>query len=228
MSLKINTSLVTSMFASALLLSPVFASAQTVAAPTLTLSINKTNIVAAANLSYDNLPTISWTSANADSCQAFGTGWSGTVPLAGSQKVNPSVTTVYIMTCSGATGSVIKSVTLSVTPPSIVNSQSANVLGAYTQITTNEQSPNTTNADTAKGFKYNWNRILQSGSAYADDISALQRALTFEGVYAGPITGGFYGKTLAAVKLFQTKYAIEAIGIVGPQTRAKLNALYGN
>ncbi len=132
------------------------------------------------------------------------------------------------MTCTGVGGSVIKSVTLSVTPSGITNSQSASVLGAYNQITTNEQSTNTVDANVAKGFKYNWNRTLQRGSPYADDVSALQMALTFEGVYTGEITGGFYGKTLEAVKLFQTKYAIEVLGIVGPQTRAKLNALYGN
>lgn len=227
MSQKTNISFMASICASALLVSPVFASAQSVSVPTLTLTASKTSIVAAANSSYNDLPTISWSSTNATTCQAFGTGWSGKVPLVGNQKVSPSVTTVYIMTCSGAGGSIIKSVTLSVMPSSITNSQSASVLGAYTQITTNEQSSNTTNAEIAKGFKYNWNRTLKTGSPYADDVSALQMALTFEGVYSGEITGGFYGKTLAAVKLFQEKYAIEAVGIVGTQTRAKLNALYG-
>lgn len=132
------------------------------------------------------------------------------------------------MTCSGAGGSIIKNVTLLVTPSSITNSQSASALGAYNQIMANEQSVNTTSTETAKGFKYTWTHTLQKGSPYADDVSALQMALTFEGAYAGEITGGFYNKTLAAVKSFQTKYGIEALGIVGPQTRAKLNALYGN
>ena len=62
----------------------------------------------------------------------------------------------------------------------------------------------------------------------AADISALQTVLTLEGVYSGEITGGFYSKTFAAVKQFQKKYAIESTGFVGPQTRTKLNGLYGN
>lgn len=227
MSQKTNISFLASVCASALLVSPVFASAQSVSAPTLTLTISKTSIVT-GNSSYNDLPTISWSSTNATACQAFGAGWSGKVLLAGNQKVNPSVTTVYSMTCTGVGGSIIKSVTLSVMPPSITNSQSASVLGAYNQITTTGQTAGTAGTQTSTGFKYNWNRTLERGSSYSDDISALQTALTLEGVYVSEITGGFYNKTLAAVKLFQTKHAIEAVGIVGPLTRAKLNALYGN
>ena len=225
MSLKTNTSFIASVCASALLVSPVFASAQTAVAPTLTLSISKTSIVANINPSYDSLPTISWASTNATSCQAFGTGWSGGVPLAGDQKVNPSAATVYIMTCMGAGGSVTNSVTLSVTQPNITNLQSASVIGAYNQITTTGQAVDT---QMPTGFKHHWNRTLQKGSPYTDDVYALQTALTLEDIYTSEITGGFYNKTLAAVKLFQTKYGIEAVGVVGPLTRAKLNALYGN
>ena len=43
----------------------------------------------------------------------------------------------------------------------------------------------------------------------------------------GRITGFFGSATQQAVKRFQEKYKIEAIGIVGPKTRAKLNELYG-
>lgn len=227
MSQKTNISFLASVCASALLVSPVFASAQSVSAPTLTLTISKTSIVV-GNFSYNDLPTISWSSTNATACQAFGTGWSGKVLLTGNQKVNPSVTTVYSMICTGVGGSIIKSVTLSVAQPSITNSQSASVFGAYNQMTTTGQTAGTVGTQTSTGFKHNWNRTLQRGSPYADDISALQTVLTLEGVYFSEITGGFYNKTLAAVKLFQTKYAIEAVGIVGPLTRAKLNALYGN
>ncbi len=40
------------------------------------------------------------------------------------------------------------------------------------------------------------------------------------------MSGYFGALTEKAVKKFQAKYGIEAIGIVGPLTRTKLNALY--
>lgn len=221
MSLKTNPSYIVSAFVAIVLLSPAFAGAQNVAVPTLTLTASKTSIVAVANPSYKDLSTISWTSTNTTVCRASGTGWSGSVALAGEQKVNPLVTTTYTMICTGTGGSITRSVTLTV----IKSAQVANALSAYDQVTNNTHS---VTAGTQTSFKYVWTHNLQVGSIYTNDVSALQTALTHEGVYSGEITGGFYKKTSEAVKLFQTKYSIESIGKVGPQTRAKLNALYGN
>ena len=75
-------------------------------------------------------------------------------------------------------------------------------------------------------FSYVWNNDLQIGSPYSADVTALQEALTKDGVYYGEITGGFYSQTFAAVQAFQQKYGIESTGFVGSITRAKLNALY--
>lgn len=82
--------------------------------------------------------------------------------------------------------------------------------------------------DTGGGaqFGYVWNTDLHVGSPYKNDIESLQIALTKEGVYKGPITGGFYTQTLAGVIAFQQKYGIGEAGNVGPLTRAKLNSLY--
>lgn len=77
-------------------------------------------------------------------------------------------------------------------------------------------------------LKYVWNHDLQIGSSYFEDISALQKALTHEGVYAGEITGGFYDQMYTAVKKFQKKYGIKETGYVGYLTRIKLNSLYSN
>jgi len=44
----------------------------------------------------------------------------------------------------------------------------------------------------------------------------------------GQVTGYFGKATEAAVKKFQEKYGIRITGEVGPQTRAKLNELYGS
>ena len=74
-------------------------------------------------------------------------------------------------------------------------------------------------------FSYVWNNDMQIGSSGAD-VTALQTALTKEGVYSGEITGGFYNQTYLAVKSFQEKYGIKMSGYVGYLTRTKLNELY--
>jgi len=60
------------------------------------------------------------------------------------------------------------------------------------------------------------------------EVTALQTALKGDAtVYPeGLVTGYFGSLTQKAVKAFQTKYGIEAVGQVGPITRAKLNSLY--
>ncbi len=69
---------------------------------------------------------------------------------------------------------------------------------------------------------FRFTQMLQIGSK-GDDVTQLQKHLTQEGVYSGPITGYFGQLTLAAVKSYQGKKGIEAIGIVGPKTRNFLN-----
>ena len=206
-----------------LFVSPLLVSAQG-ATPSVTITASKTSMIANAKSLYADLPIIFWTSANVSSCTASGVGWSGKIALSGSQRVNPPVTTTYTMTCTGTGGSVSQSVTITVTPSRNTVSQVANVLTALDQITGGVAK--TDQKQTA--FSYTWNRNLQLGSPYASDVSALQTALTQEGVFSNEITGGFYSKTFTAVKLFQKKYSINATGFVGPLTRAKLNELYRN
>ena len=195
----------------ALLAIPLVTSAA--ATPTVNITASKTSISASKSPVYANLPTISWSSTNASSCAASGSGWSGAVATSGSQKVNPPVTTTYTLTCTGAGGSANQSVTVTVTA-----SQTASALSGLTQATSGS-------APQAAGFSHTWNADLQLGSS-GPDVSALQTALSLNGVYTGDVTGGFYSQTFAAVKAFQTKYGINATGYVGPATRAKLNALY--
>ncbi len=61
--------------------------------------------------------------------------------------------------------------------------------------------------------------VGMSGNA----VTELQKRLTSEGVYSGPITGYFGPLTSAGVKAYQQKYGISQTGAVGPLTRAKLN-----
>lgn len=117
----------------------------------------------------------------------------------------------------------VVTVTAATTALNNSQNQTASVLNAIEGLTTN-----TPTSPTPASFTYVWNNNLQIGSPHAEDVSALQRALTNEGVYTGDVTGGFYNQTYAAVQNFQQKYGIEATGFVGPATRSKLNSLYAN
>lgn len=69
-------------------------------------------------------------------------------------------------------------------------------------------------------------RALTLGTA-GDDVTQLQKFLkTFPDVYPEGLVTGYFGPlTEAAVKRFQEQNGIESVGIVGPKTREKLNAL---
>ncbi len=88
-------------------------------------------------------------------------------------------------------------------------------------------SSGTTASTPSTSFSYTWNTDLQYGMYNNADVSALQQALTLQGVYSGPVTGNFLSATEDAVVLLQQKYGIPGTGYVGPQTRAELNTLYG-
>ena len=56
-----------------------------------------------------------------------------------------------------------------------------------------------------------------------NEVLELQKRLTAEGVYNGPLTGKFGAQTFAAVKLYQKNHGINQLGYVGPGTRNELN-----
>lgn len=60
-----------------------------------------------------------------------------------------------------------------------------------------------------------------------EEVSRLQEFLsTLPGIYPERIVSGYFGPlTEAALRRFQAQNSIEAVGIVGPKTRAKLNEL---
>jgi hypothetical protein len=79
--------------------------------PTEVISVTPSTVVAG------NTSTLTWTSANANSCTAGGA-WSGALPINGSESVTPLVAgnAIYTLTCSGIGGSTSTSVSLTVTP----------------------------------------------------------------------------------------------------------------
>ena len=56
------------------------------------------------------------------------------------------------------------------------------------------------------------------------DVTELQKRLTTDGVYSGPITGHYGALTQAAVKRYQGLHGLKQLGYVGPGTRALLNS----
>jgi subtilisin family serine protease len=69
---------------------------------------------------------------------------------------------------------------------------------------------------------YTFARDLSAGST-GSDVTQLQQTLAALGLYTGPITGYFGPLTASAVSAFQTARGLQAVGRVGPQTRALLN-----
>jgi hypothetical protein len=87
-------------------------------------------------------------------------------------------------------------------------------------------SPVPTEGQKQTAFRYTFTKPLYYGLRLDPEVKALQKALTTLGLYSGPQTGNFFGLTVEAVKKFQQKYGISAIGRVGPGTRTKLNELF--
>lgn len=56
------------------------------------------------------------------------------------------------------------------------------------------------------------------------DVTELQKRLTAESLYSGPITGYYGSLTETAVESFQGKVGLSRLGNVGPGTRAALNS----
>jgi len=74
-------------------------------APSVTLTANPSTISQGQN------STLSWTSANVDTCSAT---WTNATSTAGSAIVSPTSTTVYSITCTGNNGSATSSATVTV------------------------------------------------------------------------------------------------------------------
>lgn len=74
-----------------------------------------------------------------------------------------------------------------------------------------------------------FNEDLQLGSR-GDDVNRLQELFAQDKeIYPDGLITGYYGQlTAAAVRKFQAKHGISQVGRVGPQTRAKLNEVFGS
>ncbi|KAA3626088.1 MAG: fibronectin type III domain-containing protein [Proteobacteria bacterium] len=81
------------------------------ASPTLSLSANPTSVA------YQGSTSVSWTSSNVTSCTAFGA-WSGSKSASGNQSFSALTSDrTFTLSCTGAGGSITRSVTVAVAPP---------------------------------------------------------------------------------------------------------------
>ena len=62
----------------------------------------------------------------------------------------------------------------------------------------------------------------------SDDVMHLQMILTQQGLLTGAATGYYGALTTSAVSKFQAAHGLTQLGVVGPATRATLNALQSN
>ncbi len=79
-------------------------------------------------------------------------------------------------------------------------------------------------ASSAPSSGYVFSESLRPGQT-SDAVLQLQTVLVEQGFLAATPNGHFGPATLAAVKKFQTAHGVSPLGIVGPATRAALNAL---
>ncbi len=99
--------------------------------PTLTLQASATSIIRGESA------TLKWISSDADSCVAKD-GWSGARALSGSEKVSPTRSTTYTLSCSSISGSVTQQVAIEVKdktpPPVLVFDADADLVGAGDEV----------------------------------------------------------------------------------------------
>jgi len=105
---------------------------------------------------------------------------------------------------------------------SVAFSQGATI----TQTTTGQTTTKT--ISTPSGVTITITKSLKVGSQNSE-VKALQQALSQDKtIYPEGLATGYYGPaTRNAIIRFQKKYGIEPVGYVGPQTRKKLNEIYG-
>jgi len=96
--------------------------------PTLTLTANPASITSGQS------STLTWSSTNATSCTASG-GWSGSKSTSGSQSVSPTSNATYTLACTGAGGSVNKSVSVAVAQPAPTDTTPPTVAVSHSPIT---------------------------------------------------------------------------------------------
>jgi hypothetical protein len=145
-------------------------------APTITLTANP------ASVPYSGSTTLTWSTTNADSCNAFdgsGTSWPGYKSVNGSQLVgNLFSNTTFSLTCTGLGGLSSKSVVVSVAsppipPPSITLTANPTIVVAGGETNLTWSSTNATSCTASSSPNSSWNGAKnKSGTQSVKNINA--------------------------------------------------------
>ncbi len=139
-------------------------SAPPIPAPALDLKINDS--IGPITISYNTPANITWSSANANSCNASGGTWAGLRPVSGSESTgNLTVSQTYTLTCTGSGGTVQKNVIVNVSAPLNFPTLDFNVsISAGNSVGLSWSSVNTTSCN-ASGAWYGSKPVSGSESA---------------------------------------------------------------
>ncbi len=132
-------------------------------------------------------------------------------------------TNVNVCASSGGCGTLFVTINSSGSTTGTDNSALlAQIQTLQTQLAQLQARANGQTGNSSTATKYKFTSFLSYGSE-GTEVTELQKRLTSEGVYSGPITGYYGVATQAAVKKFQKLHGIDQRGYVGPGTRAELN-----
>ncbi|OHA85535.1 MAG: hypothetical protein A2591_03985 [Candidatus Yonathbacteria bacterium RIFOXYD1_FULL_52_36] len=160
----------------------VSATTQSIVTPTPTLTLSASPL----SVTTGNSTTLTWSGTNATTCTASGA-WFGTTTTSGSQTIVPAASTTYTLTCTGAGGSIAKSVSVSVTAatdttaPRIVSATVSNTTatGATITLTASEPVTATISYGTSSNSLTTTATSNTAGTTHVFDLTNLTRKTAY-------------------------------------------------
>ncbi len=179
------------------------------AAPTLSLSASPTSITSGQT------STLTWTAGAATSCTASGA-WSGTQAMQGSLAVTPTANAMYTLTCTGASGAITKSASVSVTALPPPPTSSSNATPATLKAVLAGAQPGAT-IRLAPGA---YAPVTISGRTFAQPITIIATGATFGPAKGSGVLGyAFYITNSSGITVVDGTFADSVRGVVINQSR---------
>ncbi|UZR28800.1 glycosyl hydrolase family 18 protein [Methylococcus mesophilus] len=149
--------------------------------------------------------TLAWQAENADACSASG-GWTGYRATAGTESVQPAVTTIYTLTCTNAGArSATASISVTVTGPAplpAVTGLSATVAGStLANLSWNPATPNGSGKWVTgyyAGYFWDWNGGDPAAAVAAVDMSTMTHFVFGRYAPGGGVMAGSPGQVVPA------------------------------
>jgi peptidoglycan hydrolase-like protein with peptidoglycan-binding domain len=153
--------------------------------------------------------------SNADINSSGAVTWTPTSADIGTHTITVTATDIYSHNTTGQT-------TITVTGGNGVTTGGTTLSALQSQLTVAEAALAAAQPGSSSGSTFT--SYLSPGIT-SSEVTQLQTVLTKQGLYSGPITGYYGTLTENAVIAFQAAHGISQLGVVGPSTRAALNAL---